>query len=403
MNKKTWFKWHQWVGLNFSLLVCFILVTGTIAVVSHEIDWLTNSSLRVIPAVKSERINWGKIYQAARLKNQLMLIQSIKAPVSDWFAVKVIRRDKEGNLYLEYYHPESAQYQGDGRWYNWQRFFRMAHRHLMMPTIYGVTIVGITSILIFVSMISGVVIYPKFWRGFFKKPRYDNRRVFWGDTHRLFGLWSSWLLLVVCLTGFWYLLEIWGLNAVYPKADYNLSTQTKTENVQVNQQVFERAIGQIPKYHRGLVIKNIRLPIKKGRALIIEGQSTTVLVRDRANSVSFDPFTSEYLSHRVGEDQSLHVRISEAADPLHFGVFAGYYSKVIYFIFGLILSALAISGTYLYGLRSTKSYKKTSFKVTKVWLHSWTSMGHWRWLSLSIITICFVIAFLLFGGIVSQG
>ena len=40
---------HQWVGLKLSLFLTFILFTGTLAVVSHEIDWLLQPSLRVAP------------------------------------------------------------------------------------------------------------------------------------------------------------------------------------------------------------------------------------------------------------------------------------------------------------------------------------------------------------------
>ncbi|MDX5331144.1 MAG: PepSY domain-containing protein, partial [Caulobacteraceae bacterium] len=37
---RIWWEVHQWVGLKFSILLSFILLTGTLATLSHEIDWL---------------------------------------------------------------------------------------------------------------------------------------------------------------------------------------------------------------------------------------------------------------------------------------------------------------------------------------------------------------------------
>ncbi|NRA85495.1 MAG: PepSY domain-containing protein [Gammaproteobacteria bacterium] len=217
MNKQQLYALHSLAGINLSILICFILITGTLAVVSHEIDWLTNPSKRVLPAIDSSKINWSLIYQAVNKQSPNDLISSINAPIDDWFAVEVIRIDKNEQRYFQFYHPVTAKYKGSGRWYNWQRLFRMLHRHLMMPTIVGVTIVGMVGLLMFFSLISGFFLIPQWWNKFFVKPRTNNRKVFWNDCHRLFGLWSSWLLLILCITGTWYLLELWGLNAKFPE------------------------------------------------------------------------------------------------------------------------------------------------------------------------------------------
>ena len=41
---------HQWTGLKLSLFMTFILFTGTLAVLSAEIDWVLQPSLRVAPS-----------------------------------------------------------------------------------------------------------------------------------------------------------------------------------------------------------------------------------------------------------------------------------------------------------------------------------------------------------------
>lgn len=395
MNKKKWYAWHSLAGIKLSILTCFILITGTFAVISHEIDWLLNDSQRVLPLVSSLEINWSTVYQSANQQDSTAQITNINAPIDDWFAVEVIRVDDNNQRYREFYHPVTGKYQGEGRWYNWQRFFRMSHRHLMMPTIYGVTIVSIVGLVMFFSLISGFFLIPHWWKVFFRKPRTNNCKIFWNDCHRLFGLWSCWLLLTVCITGLWYLVEVWGANATFPEQVIPETNKVKNLLIKPKQDVFESIMNSVSKYHN-LEVKRITLPTKKEQTITIQGQNGAVLVRDRANNVIFDAINGQYLSHRIAEDQSMHIRISEAADPIHFGVFGGIYTKVLYFLFGVILCALAISGTYLYGLRHYKAHRNELALVRKTWKASWVGTGHWKWSSLVLISISFALTVLLF-------
>ena len=47
---RIWWVVHQWTGLKLSLFMTFILFTGTLAVLSAEIDWVLQPSLRVAPS-----------------------------------------------------------------------------------------------------------------------------------------------------------------------------------------------------------------------------------------------------------------------------------------------------------------------------------------------------------------
>ncbi|QYU71247.1 PepSY domain-containing protein [Leptolyngbya sp. 15MV] len=58
---RTWWVVHQWVGLKLSLFLSFIMFTGTLAVVSHEIDWLLQPSLRVAPSTAQGPVAWERI------------------------------------------------------------------------------------------------------------------------------------------------------------------------------------------------------------------------------------------------------------------------------------------------------------------------------------------------------
>jgi len=396
MTKQNWFNLHSWLGIKLALFLCFILVTGTLAVMSHEIDWLTNSAKRVMPLPQSENIHWSKIYHQAKDQSPDDILTTMTAPIDPWFAVEVIQLTKDKKRYRQFFHPVTAQFQGDGRWYNWQRFFRMSHRHLMMPTKIGITIVCIMALFLIGSMISGTFIYSKWWRGFFRTPRRNNKRVFWNDIHRLLGLWSLWLLIVLSITSVWYLIELWGGRAAYPDTEKATSALALQQVIQPTRAVIDQAINITLSKHPNITIKNIRFPSKKGQAITIEGQSSTVLVRDRATNAVFDPVSADLLSTRFAQNLSVHLRISEAADPLHFGYFAGIYSKIIYFIFGLVLSALAITGTYLYGLHFTRVKRDEPASEKRIWYAAWKGMRVWKWFSISLVVICIILTIMVF-------
>ena len=50
---RLWWLVHQWAGLKLAILLTFVFATGTLAVLSHEIDWLLQPGLRVSPATVS--------------------------------------------------------------------------------------------------------------------------------------------------------------------------------------------------------------------------------------------------------------------------------------------------------------------------------------------------------------
>lgn len=400
MNKQRWLAWHSWVGIKLAILSCFILITGTFAVISNEIDWLTNSAKRVSPLPETHAVSWQKVYDNARSQNPEDLVLWIYAPTDAWQAVEVVRKTPSNERYRQFYHPETGEYQGDGRWYNWQRFFRMTHRHLMLPTQIGITIVCIVGFLLLISGISGMVLHKNWWKDFFRKPRTNNHRVLMGDLHRLLGSWSMWLLIVICLTGVWYFVEIWGARATYPSVSNPRSPMAKMTLLQPTSHNFERIIAQTAEQRPDMTIQSIRFPSKKNRPVVVEGQNDVWLVRDRANNVAFDPDTSQLLSKRYAGDLTVHVRISEAADPLHFGTFGGIYSKIVYFIFGLILSVLAMTGTFMYALHYKKMQRDEAFATKSLLKVAWQGMQKWRWVAVGLVFICLLFTTLVFSGVV---
>ena len=89
---------------------------------------------------------------------------------------------------------------------------RQLHDSLLTGHRLGEILITAMSLMLLISIITGLVTYRRFWRGFFRMPpRHQGARGWWAGLHRLTALWSLPFLIVVCLTGFYYLISILGV------------------------------------------------------------------------------------------------------------------------------------------------------------------------------------------------
>jgi uncharacterized iron-regulated membrane protein len=138
------------------------------------------------------------------------------------------------------------------------------------------------------------------------------------------------------------------------------------------------------------------MPDAENGAFVFQGDKSAILVRPRANAVWTAAASGAVRLVADGRDLSVHQRISEMADPLHFGTFGGYWSKFIWFLFGALLTALAVSGVALYGMRLLRTERRAA-STASVFARAWAGMGPWRWPALALIIVALVMIPTLFG------
>lgn len=389
-RKKTsrlWWEVHQWAGLKFSILLSFILLTGTLATLSHEIDWLLRPAMRVDPATVAAEVNWAAVARTAAAQAGDGRIISLEAPVDPWFAAAGMMEAADGGLSFVYVHPTTGEFQGRGHWVSAQRILRNMHRHLMMPIPIGVPIVSSLSFLLAVSLVTSFVVYKKWWRGFLKPMRITDLRTALGDFHRLAGVWSLWFVLLMILTGLWYLAEEMAFPA--PRLP-SAKVEPAAESVAVLASRLPVTLAGAEAANPDLRIERILFPTEKSGAFVLHGHDDAILVRARANAIWTEAATGEVLLVNDGGDLSLHQRIAEAADPLHFGVWGGLTTKIIWFLFGLALTGLSVSGVAIYALRLLRAERRPRRWGPALAL-SWRGMGVWRWPALILVIVGFLL------------
>lgn len=347
-GRRRWFDLHSWIGLKLCLFMGFICFTGTLAVFAQELDWLLHAEMRVVPG--EQRASWGTMVDAVQRTHPTWELQGLTAPHASRFAARAQMRTDDGRLRFVWVDPYSGKVTGDTHWFNVHRFLRNTHRHLMLPVKYGVPLVAALSIPLLLSLVSSFFIYKRWWRGFFSWPRADRPRRLWGDIHRLCGVWSLWFLALMALTGGWYLIESLGGKAE-PAPKISLPGDGKNDvAAPVDPEAVDRAVAQLQQRWPELRVAGVQ-PSVAGVGLLIDGQAQAWLVRDRANVAGFDLRDGRLLDVQDGRDMSVHQRIAEMADPLHFGSFAGWPVRLLWFLFGAGLTTLSFTGVYLYGLR----------------------------------------------------
>lgn len=113
---RVWWAVHQWVGLKLSILLSFILLTGTLAVFSTEIDWLLRPALRVDSATVTGPMNWTGVAQSVAAHAPGSRIARIEAPLDRGFAATATIQRPDGTLAFVYAHPTTGAPLHFGAW-----------------------------------------------------------------------------------------------------------------------------------------------------------------------------------------------------------------------------------------------------------------------------------------------
>lgn len=375
--RRLWWHVHQWAGLKLAIFSAFVFATGTLAVVSAEIDWLLHPGLRVSPVAATD---FAAIARGAAAAPGVAAIRYIEPRTASGFAARVAVDYADGTMGYLQIHPVTGAVQGRQGFIDARRVLRNLHRHLNLPTWIGVPVVASLSILILVSFATSLVIYKKWWRGFFRAVRMRDARTMWGDIHRLAGVWSLWFVLLIGLTGLWYLVEALGGEAPPPPRAKVAAIESPLTAIAAR---LPASLAAARAAAPDLVVQGVRFPDEKSGAFVIEGQRSAWLVRPRANAVWTEAATAKVRVSGDARDLGLHTRISEMADPLHFGTFGGYWTKLPWFLFGAALTALSLSGVVIYGLRIAREARVAASGA--FWHLAWRGMGLWRWLSLAAV------------------
>lgn len=391
---------HNWLGLKLFLLLAIVFLSGTLAVYRYEIDWLLYPQMRVEPGPSLAGLD--------------AIAAALEQAYPDWgFGAEIPTGEGAGNLAigvlgisptdglrLIWVDPYRAIVQGDTSLMTPGAFFAKLHRDLF-ATDWGLFLVCATAIVLLISLITGLVAYRRFWLGFLRRPRFRTLRIAMVDLHKLVGLWSLWFAIVICLTGLWYFWTLVG----EPMFGFPRAMEVRATHVMSDSRATARlaALGpDVPKKislddaHRralmaypDLVSTYVSLPEKQGDPYVFHGNRGEFLALN-ATAVAVDTFSGKILGARLTGDAPVLSRIGYMINPLHYGDFGGMISKTIWFLFGLALSSLIVTGIVIYWCRTIRTARglfPTLFHAFHPWHGAMGWLKPFNWAVLVVAAI----------------
>ncbi len=370
MTAKQWFNWHSLTGVWTGLLLFVICWSGTFATLSYELDWLTNPAIRASSS-QTPQLSLAEAYQIVSEARPQDRVAFASAPLAPGFNYDIVIETQAGQWRHLYVDPVSGVIAGDSSYLNIQRFFRDFHRVLFgaVNRTLASYLVFLLAIPLLISVISALYLYRCWWQKFFTLNWSRQRRANVASLHKLAGVWSLWFSLVIALTSVWYLYEAFRVDAIDGKVSlvgqgsYAVQPLPPLSGATTEPLPLTELVARAQQARPDLQITSLWFD---SGYLQVHGQAGHLLVRDRANKLYLDPYTGEVVHNQNASDLSLYWRWSDTADPLHFGDFAGLTSKLIWFVFGLILSFMALSGSYMYVKRQQSKRQPLAYRRTLI-------------------------------------
>lgn len=368
---RLWLLLHGWLALPIWAFVFLVCVTGTLATISHEIIWAINSEVRALrpDGVTGERISAAQLVATLQEQRPGSQISGLSWPAESHFAPTVSVTSPQGAEYTYYVNPYDGHIQGEAATVTLSTFLRALHGWLFLPWTngyswgwYAVSIVGIPMM---GSLITGILVYKKFWRAYLK-PRLrfgKGARTFWGDFHRLSGIWSIPFIAIISVTSIWFLIQ-----AVLSDVGVTLSTAGAPQVLardavpQVSRQSdlpvvqLDEVLARVEAAQPGLRVRGIGMPSHAFDPVHAWGNAPGFPLI--WGGVSLNPYDYSVVTNRGLGDKSAAELVTESMRPLHTGDFMGLGLKIVYFLFGVLLSMMVLSGMLIWTKRTVRTTKE---------------------------------------------
>lgn len=365
ISSKSLFTIHRWIGLNCGVILFVICLSGTIATVSEEIDWLINPALRVIPA--GESLAWDQLGERVEGQYPEVSIRTIHSPRNRRTAAFVDVESDTGQRATFLVNPYTGDVQGVVSYHCAKVLFRVFHKQFYIfgfpKGIHGTYFVGTYGLTLLIAGLTGLLFYRRFWARLFVLRWNGGWDLFWRDSHRLLGVWTALALLIWSLTGVWYVAQkviqdrdtgsSWAHLPLWwerEDATGNLPPSQLTASelgIADYMKIVEREFPE-------LEVMTLYLPQQAGGPATVMGSTGALLAREDSGQLLIDSLTGEVLARQTPEDLSPFDRWAVTADPLHFGTFGGLPTKILWCVFGLGVSALIPIGATIWYRRTKR-------------------------------------------------
>ena len=366
---------HTWCGLLLGWVLFAIFLTGTLAVFDKEISWWMQPELidRAQPA--SEAANLAHRWLTTHHPDESNWNVSLPSERSAALGVSVgeRRRGGEGVTHLD---PLTGDTLEPRETMGGNFFFRF-HFSLNLPNMLGIWVVGLAAMAMLVALISGIVIHKKIFKEFFTfRPAKGQRS--WLDAHNASAVLLLPFHLMITYTGLVIFFLIYMPAAVdalfegdrqayFSEAQPTLAAMRAGERTRPTEapaaplvplgDLVARAEARFgPGMIGGLAVAN---PGRANAEVTVRPVLGHRIELTKGEAMVFNGVTGELIREREASRTSQ--LIQQVMAGLHFAQFGGYPMRWLYFLCGLISSAMIATGLVLYTVKQRRQGTNHAF------------------------------------------
>ncbi len=357
-NAKLWLVLHSWCAVPIWFFLLFACLTGTLSTVSWEVLWLRYPEMRADADAGRERLDVGELLDRVVAYEPSARPYRILQP-EPYLTVQVaayLPYQEKATFFVD---PYSGEVKGRSNlsYSRYQWFMQSLHGWLLTPydrvKPYGWHFVALLSLPMLVSLVTGMLVYKKFWRAYLN-PRLrfgQGSRIFWGDLHRLAGLWSLWFVSLIAISSLWFLV-IGILDELGSQITGDLPplVQEARQETRGLRHAFTIAGETFPSFR----LDGVYFGFNNYTPVRVTGRTAFPLYKSQ---IYLNPGSGSVIETRTVTTSRTASTISPILRSLHTGDFYSLWSKLIWAFFGLVLTAMVFSGLMIFLRRTIQSTK----------------------------------------------
>jgi uncharacterized iron-regulated membrane protein len=382
---------HLWIGLASGLVVFVVAVTGAIYVFSDEIIYqLRQDAIHVEPRAEETlplSTLWKQIQIDSGTSDELWRIDVFNRPDKSWVfngrknspeAITYLGLvDYWESFYVDPYSGELLQiYDEEKDFFN---VVKLIHYSLLLNFRYGKPIVGISTIIVVLMLMSGIYM----WWPRNKKLRGQKFLFQWKigtswkrknlDLHNILGFYVSSVVVIIALTGLVYvypsfrsLVYMVGAGTTVPQDIPRVESVLRDSKLEFP---LDHALNQTRQLHPTAELFTFSPPANSRGTISVRVQQK-VGARYVAHDLQFDQYSGELLRERNHADLNSGEKLLAANYDIHVGAILGIPGKILAFVASLLCASLPITGFMVWWgkrrINSSKVRKPAADQASKI-------------------------------------
>lgn len=366
---------HRYLGLAVGILIAFIGLANSLLVFKPEMEqfFISRQIGQIVPQAQMVSIDTVLETVNSALKQSSLSpdipnrsnlkLYSIRLPANAKAPYQADLFDAADKLTRIFIHPYTSEIMA------WnladssiERVFLYLHYALLLGK-NGQIAVGIAGLLLCILCLTGLILWPG-WRklitGFKIKLNAHPKRVNF-DVHKVVGVVAAIFLFLTAFTGFCWNFSDWSYPLIYAVTG---TSQPPKITSQPNSNLAPLQLSQLLQ-NSATVFPNaatfsITMPSEPEDAVYIRKRQTHETTLYGQSGVYLDRYSGKVLHIDDSRNLPLGDSVLAAFEPLHYGTFWGFPSRILYVFVGLTPTLLLLTGFIMWQYRQQgKSAKLT--------------------------------------------